>query len=249
MVGGGGGQLAAWWAMYSSTSDFQGAAAIQAEQAAFMRKVYAIMAAGLALTGAVAFGVSLNAGLVRSLFVDHRWILYVLLGVEFLMVISFAAVAQRSSALVAGALFFSYAAVNGVTFSVVFLRYTTESIASTFFITGGTFAVMSGWGYVTKRELSGLGHFAMMGLVGLLLASLVNFFLKSEMVYWLTTFMGIIVFTGLTAYDTQRIKELNVLGNAGTDEDHKEAIHGALVLYLDFVNLFLELLRLFGRRR
>ncbi|MEN9799311.1 MAG: hypothetical protein RL653_3007, partial [Pseudomonadota bacterium] len=98
-------------------------------------------------------------------------------------------------------------------------------------------------------DLSGLGQFAMMGLVGLILASLVNLFMRSEMIHWLTTFMGVIVFTGLTAYDTQKIKELNVLGNAGTEEDHKEAIHGALVLYLDFINLFLNLLSLFGRRR
>ena len=235
--------------MYQPNPSYPDALSIQAEQAAFMRKVYAFMGAGLALTGAVAFGVSQQEALVRALFVEHRWINMVLIGVQLLMVFSFSAVAARASALVAGALFFAYAAVSGVTFSVLFLRYTSESIASTFFITGGTFAVMSGFGYVTKRDLTGLGHFALMGLVGLLLASLVNFFLKSEMIYWLTTFMGVIVFTGLTAYDTQRIKEMNVLGNAGTDEDHKEALNGALILYLDFVNLFLELLRLFGRRR
>jgi FtsH-binding integral membrane protein len=108
---------------------------------------------------------------------------------------------------------------------------------------------MSAYGYLTKKELSGLGHFAMMGLIGLLIGSLVNLFLRSPMLHWLTTFVGVLVFTCLVAYDTQKIKELNVIGNAGTDEDHKEAIHGALVLYLDFVNLFLYLLRLLGRRR
>src|SRR5262249_54458163 len=105
------------------------------------------------------------------------------------------------------------------------------------------------YGYLTKRDLSGLGSFMMMGLFGLIIASVVNLFLRSPMIYWLTTFVGILVFVGLTAYDTQKIKELNVIGNAGTEEDHKEAIHGALILYLDFVNLFLYLLRLLGRRR
>lgn len=235
--------------MNSSPLDFHHAQAIQAEQAAFMRKVYAFMAGGLALTGAVAFGVSRQQALMEALFMEHRWILMVLLGVQLAMVFSFSALAARASATVAAALFLAYSAITGITLSVIFLRYTSESIASTFFITGGTFAVMSGYGFATKRDLSGLGQFALMGLLGLILASLVNLFLRSEMIHWLTTFMGVIVFTGLTAYDTQRIKEMNVLGNAGTDEDHKEAIHGALVLYLDFINLFLKLLSLFGRRR
>jgi FtsH-binding integral membrane protein len=108
---------------------------------------------------------------------------------------------------------------------------------------------MSAYGYLTKRDLTGMGSFMMMGLWGLILASVVNLFLQSDMIYWLTTFMGVLIFVGLTAYDVQKIKDLNVIGNAGTDEDHKEAIHGALVLYLDFINLFLFLLRLLGRRR
>jgi hypothetical protein len=165
------------------------------------------------------------------------------------MVFSFSAVARRASAAVAGALFLTYAVVNGLTLSAIFLIYTRSSIATTFFVTGGTFATMSAYGYATKKELSGLGHFAMMGLIGLLIGSLVNLFLQSPMLHWLTTFVGVIVFTCLIAYDTQKIKQLNVIGNEGTDEDHKEAIHGALILYLDFVNLFLYLLRLLGSRR
>ena len=108
---------------------------------------------------------------------------------------------------------------------------------------------MSAYGYVTKRDLTSVGNFMFMGLIGLILASIVNIFLGSEMIYWLTTYAGILIFVGLTAYDTQKIKQLNVIGNAGTDEDHKEAIHGALILYLDFINLFLYLLRILGRRR
>ena len=108
---------------------------------------------------------------------------------------------------------------------------------------------MSAYGYITKRDLTGVGSFMFMGLIGVILASIVNFFMHCEMLYWGITYFGILVFVGLTAYDTQKIKELNVIGNAGTDEDHKEAIHGALILYLDFINLFLYLLRLLGRRR
>ena len=149
----------------------------------------------------------------------------------------------------AAGLFYVYAILNGLTLSVVFLIYTKGSIATTFFVTAGTFAGMSAYGYITKRDLTSVGNFMMMGLFGLIIASVVNMFMRSEMIYWVTTYAGILIFVGLTAYDTQKIKELNVIGNAGTDEDHKEAIHGALILYLDFINLFLYLLRLLGRRR
>jgi FtsH-binding integral membrane protein len=157
--------------------------------------------------------------------------------------------ARRMSSIGAGILFLAYAVTNGVTLACIFLMYTKSSIASTFFVSAGTFGAMSAYGYATKRDLTGLGSFCMMGLFGLIIASVVNLFLGSPMIYWLTTFMGVIVFVGLTAYDTQKIKQLNIIGNEGTDEDRKEAIHGALVLYLDFINLFLYLLRLFGRRR
>ncbi|MBM4359118.1 MAG: Bax inhibitor-1/YccA family protein, partial [Deltaproteobacteria bacterium] len=195
-----------------------------------------------------ALGVS-SSELLTRVILGNPVVFYGLLFAELVMVWTFSSLVRRVGALAAGALFLSYAVVNGLTLSVIFLVYTRTSIATTFFVTGGTFAAMSAYGYLTKRDLSGLGHFAMMGLIGLVLGSLVNLFLKSPMLYWLTTFAGVIVFTGLVAYDTQKIKELNVIGNAGTDEDHKEAIHGALILYLDFVNLFLYLLRILGRRR
>ncbi len=221
---------------------------IAAEQAAFMRKVYAIMAFGLGATGLTALTVFHSEAMTRFIFGTPGVYLGLIIA-EFVMVLTFASLARRMSAVGAAALFYAYAILNGLTLSVVFLIYTKGSIASTFFVTAGTFGAMSAYGYVTKRDLTGVGNFMFMGLIGLILASVVNFWLKSEMVYWVTTYAGILIFVGLTAYDTQKIKELNVIGNAGTDEDHKEAIHGALILYLDFINLFLYLLRLFGRRR
>lgn len=223
-------------------------AQVAAEQAAFMRKVYAIMALGLGATGLTALVVFNSAVATRFIFGTPGVYLGLILA-ELAVVFTFASLARRMSAVGAAALFYFYAILNGLTLSVVFLVYTKGSIASTFFVTAGTFAVMSGYGYVTRRDLTGVGSFMMMGLFGLILASVVNLFLGSEMIYWLTTYAGILIFVGLTAYDTQKIKQLNVIGNAGTDDDHKEAIHGALVLYLDFINLFLYLLRLLGRRR
>lgn len=234
--------------MHPATARVTQEAAVAAENAAFMRKVYALMAAGLGATALTALLVASSEAALRLILLNKA-VFYGLLIGELVMVMSFAALAQRMSALGAGALFFGYAIMNGLTLSVIFLVYTMSSISLCFFVTAGTFGGMSIYGYLTKRDLSSVGHFMMMGLVGLILASVVNLFLGSPMIYWLTTFAGVLIFVGLTAYDTQKIKQLNVIGNAGTDEDHKEAIHGALILYLDFVNLFLYLLRLLGRRR
>jgi FtsH-binding integral membrane protein len=220
---------------------------VAAEQAAFMRKVYLFMASGLGATAVTAMITASSETMLRAIL--NRPVFYGLLFGELLMVWTFSALARRMSAIGAGALFFAYAIMNGLTLSIVFLIYTRASIATTFYVTAGTFGAMSIYGYVTKRDLTGVGHFMMMGLIGLIIASIVNLFLHSPMLYWGITYFGILVFVGLTAYDTQKIRELNVLGNAGTDEDSKEAIHGALVLYLDFINLFLYLLRLLGRRR
>jgi uncharacterized protein len=130
----------------------------------------------------------------------------------------------------------------------IFVLYTATSIASTFFVTAGTFGAMSMYGYFTKRDLTKMGSLLMMALIGLIIASVVNMFMASSTLYWITTYAGILIFVGLVAYDTQKIKEMNIIGNEGTDEDRKEAIMGALALYLDFINLFLYLLRLLGRR-
>jgi hypothetical protein len=225
-----------------------GAAQVAEENAAFMRKVYAFMAAGLGVTAVTSMLVA-SSETALQIIVGNRLVFYGLLFGELAMVWTFSALARKMSAVGAGALFFSYALLNGVTFAIIFLLYTRSSIASTFAVTAGTFGAMSGYGYVTKKDLSGWGSFLIMGLFGVVIASVVNLFLGSPMIYWMTTVFGVLVFVGLAAYDTQKIKNLNIIGNAGTDEDHKEAIHGALVLYLDFINLFLLLLRVLGRRR
>jgi FtsH-binding integral membrane protein len=146
-------------------------------------------------------------------------------------------------------MFFGYAALTGVTLSTIFLIYTSASIASTFFITAGAFAGLSAYGAITKRDLSGLGSFLFMGLIGLVLASIVNIFVGSSAIYWLTTFMGVIVFTGLVAYDTNKLKQMAATNDLRGDGLRKVALMGALSLYLDFINLFLLLLRIFGNRR
>jgi len=221
---------------------------IAAENAAFMRKVYAFMATGLLATGLTALLVSSSPAAIRFIFGNPIVFFGLIIG-ELAMVWSISGLSQRLSAAGAGALFYLYAIMNGLTLSAIFIVYTRSSIASTFFVTAGTFGSMSLYGLVTRRDLTSVGNFMMMGLIGLIIASVVNLFLQSPMIYWLTTCMGVLIFVGLTAYDTQKIKQLNIIGNAGTGEDHKEAIHGALVLYLDFINLFLFLLRILGRRR
>ena len=218
------------------------------EQAEFMRKVYAFMTAGLLLTALTAWLVA-HSPTALQLIVGNRAVFYGLLIAEILMVISFSRMVGTMTAGGAASLFFLYAITNGLTLSVIFLLYTHASIFTTFLVTAGTFGGMSLYGYLTKRDLTGVGHFAMMALWGLILSSIVNMFLGSSSFYWLSTYAGVLVFVALTAYDTQKIKQLYVVGNAGTDEQHKKAIHGALVLYLDFINLFLYLLRLLGRRR
>jgi FtsH-binding integral membrane protein len=223
-------------------------AQVASETAAFMRKVYAFMAAGLLATGLTALLVMSSETALQFIF-GTPMVFPALLIAEFAMVWGFSSMARRMSAVGAGALFFIYAIMNGLTLSVIFLVYTASSISLTFFVTAGTFGCMSLYGLVTRRDLTSVGNFMMMGLIGLIIASIVNLFLNSPMIYWLTTCMGVLIFVGLTAYDTQKIKQLSVTGNAGTDEDHKGAIHGALILYLDFINLFLFLLRIFGRRR
>jgi len=132
---------------------------------------------------------------------------------------------------------------------VIFVAYTQSSITTAFLVTGGMFAAMSFYGATTKKDLTSWGSFLFMGLIGIIIASLVNMFLQSPAVYWITTYAGVLIFTGLIAYDTQSILRMNILGNEGTQEDTKEAISGALRLYLDFINLFIMLLRLLGERR
>jgi FtsH-binding integral membrane protein len=221
---------------------------IQAEQASFISKVYGWMTAALIITGLVAVWCASNPAAIEFIF-GSKLVFWGLIIVEFICVASLVAVIGRISSTTATLIFIGYSALNGLTLSGIFLIYTSESIANTFFITATTFGLMSAYGYFTKRDLTTIGNLAFMALLGLIIASVVNMFLESEMLYWITTYAGILIFVALIAYDTQKIKNLNVIGNEGTEEDKKEAIVGALTLYLDFINLFLYLLRIFGRRK
>lgn len=215
-------------------------------QTEFIRRVYNWMALGLGVTAITALYV-INSGLVYSL-VRHPMFMLLLIVGELGIVIALSAAIGRLQSTTALFMFFAYACLTGVTFSTLFLIYTKASIANTFFITGGTFAAMSVYGYTTRRDLTSLGGFLMMGLIGIIIASVVNFFLKSPAFNWLITYAGIAIFIGLTAYDAQTIKAMAYAGFAGSEEERKGAVIGALRLYLDFINLFLLLLQIFGRR-
>lgn len=220
----------------------------EAEQRSFMVKVYGWMGLALTVTALVAMTIASYDHMIQYL-AANRLLFFGVIILQLILVGVLVVRVQKMSGFAATVVFFGYAALTGVTFSLLFHIYTQESIASTFLVTAGTFTVMSAYGYFTKRDLSSWGNLLFMGLVGIIIASLVNLFWQNEMFYWIVTYAGILVFVGLTAYDTQRIKEMNVIGNAGTDEDRKEAIVGALRLYLDFINLFLLLLRVLGNRR
>ncbi len=221
---------------------------VYAEQSSFIAKVYGWMSLALVITGLTAIQVASSTVIMELLF-SNRFIFIGLLIGELALVGYLSAAVSGMSARTATLVFLLYSILNGVTFSVIFMIYTASSIASTFFVTAGTFAIMSAYGYFTKKDLTSMGNLLFMAMIGLVIASVVNIFWNNSILYWITTYAGILIFVGLTAYDTQKIKELNIIGNAGTDEDRKEAIMGALTLYLDFVNLFLLLLRLFGGKR
>lgn len=214
----------------------------------FFVKVYGWMSFALIITGLVAIWTADNVN-IMTILTESNWIFIGLLILEFVLVAYLVGWILKMSSQTATLVFIFYSIINGFTLSVIFLVFTSDSIASTFFITAGTFAVMSIYGYFTKSDLTKLGNLLLMGLIGLIIASLVNMMYQNETLYWITTFVGILIFIGLIAYDTQKIKKLNIIGNEGTDVDKKEAIIGALTLYLDFINLFLKLLRLLGRRK
>jgi uncharacterized protein len=214
-----------------------------------LQQVYGWMSGGLAVTGAVAFW-AYASGFIIQLLSAGSWIIIALLIAEFALVLGLGWAIGRMSVGVATAAFLAYAVLNGITLSVIFLVYTAGSIATTFFVTAGTFAAMSLYGYTTKRDLTTIGNLLIMGLIGFFLASIVNFFLRSEALYWVITYAGIAIFVGLIAYDTQKIKRLSAtIDQRDTDSFRKMVILGALTLYLDFINLFLLLLRVLGRRR
>jgi|TARA_B100000929_G_scaffold230635_1_gene187074 hypothetical protein len=237
----------------------QAAPAIDAGLRQYMLRVYNYMASGLALTGLVAYmlfqatavtgptgdivgltnlGVSLYTG-------PMMWIVALApLGVVLYM--SFGI--RNMSASRAQTMFWVFAFLMGLSLSTIFLTYTQASIARVFFITASTFGAMSIYGYTTKRDLTGMGSFLFMGLIGIIIASIVNIFMQSSMMYFVISVLGVLIFVGLTAYDTQKIKNMYMAYDSG-EVTAKKAIMGALTLYLDFINLFIMLLRLFGARR
>jgi len=216
----------------------------------FIRSVYNWMAIGLGLTGFVAFYVSSNESLIRLIF-GNRILFFGLIIAELALVFTLSSRVQKMQASTATALFVLYSALNGATLSIVFIAYTRSSIASTFFICAATFVACSVYGMITKRDLTSLGGFLMMGLIGIIIASLVNIFIRSAGMYMIISYIGVLVFVGLTAYDTQKLKNMALTQPAGVEAGviRKGAILGALSLYLDFINLFLMLLRILGDRR
>ena len=222
--------------------------ATAAEQQRFMVRVYNWMTAGLGITGFMAFYISNSPAMMNIIF-GNPILPIALIITQIGLVFWLATRVMQMSASKATGVFMLYAGLTGITFSAIFMAYTTASIFSTFLVTAGTFGAMSLYGYTTKKDLTSWGSFLFMGLIGIIIASLVNMFMQSSMMHMIITYAGVLIFVGLTAYDTQKIKEMNILGNEGTEEDTKEAIRGALTLYLDFINLFLMLLRLMGDRR
>lgn len=215
----------------------------------YMAQVYGWMTVGLLLTAFVAWYAANSAAVMELLFTNRVFLIGLIIA-QLALVIVLSAMIQKLSAGVTTMLFMLYSALTDLTLSSIFIVYTAASIASTFVVTAGMFGAMSLYGYTTKRDLSGFGNMLFMALIGIVLASLVNFWLKSEALMWTVTYIGVIVFVGLTAYDTQKLKNMDEqIDTRDTSNLRKYSILGALTLYLDFINLFLMLLRIFGNRR
>jgi len=229
-------------------NDSMDLAQYKVREQSFVTRVYGWMCFALAITAFSAFYVASDRVLLKMIFAN-RMIFFGLIVAELLAVIFMTAAINKISSFTATCLFVSYSVLNGVTLSVILLVYTATSVASAFFATSATFAVMSCWGWYTKKDLTTLGSLCSMALIGIIIASIVNLFLQNSMMYWITTYVGVLVFVGLTAYDTQKIKQMSASFEAGSEQAKKSALLGALALYLDFINLFLMLLRIFGDRK
>ena len=222
---------------------------------AYMNKVYSFMAVGLALTGVIAhitskmafdFSTNTMTSFGAAIYASPLAFIIMLSPLGFILALNFGI--AKMSASKAQTVFWIFAALMGASLSSIFLIYTGASITRVFFITSATFGAMSIYGYTTKRDLTKLGSFLMMGLIGIIIASIVNIFMKSSMMYFVISILGVLIFVGLTAYDTQKIKNMYTSSDSG-ELMGKKAVMGALTLYLDFINLFIMLLRLFGQRR
>ncbi|ADZ41880.1 TPA: Bax inhibitor-1/YccA family protein [Yersinia enterocolitica] len=216
---------------------------------AYMAQVYGWMTCGLLLTAVVAWYAA-NTPAVMNFIFSSQITFFGLIIVQLGLVFVISGMVNRLSGSMATSLFMLYSALTGLTLSSILIMYTGASIASTFIICAGMFGAMSVYGYTTKRDLSGMGSMLFMGLIGIVLASIVNIWLKSPALMWAVTYIGVLVFVGLTAYDTQKLKNMGAqLDSNDRDNFRKYSIVGALTLYLDFINLFLMLLRIFGNRR
>ncbi|MBR5552059.1 MAG: Bax inhibitor-1/YccA family protein [Muribaculaceae bacterium] len=225
---------------------FRSEQSIAQTMSAVMKQVYMKMFLALLVTGFVSMWAAGSEMFLTTLF-SNSWGIWVLMGVEVLLVIAISGAINKISSAMATALFFLFAIVNGLSLAPIFLLYTGESIASTFFITAATFGAMSIYGYFTNSDLSKFGSIMVMALIGLIICSVVNIFMKSETMYWIISGAGVLIFVGLTAWDTQKIKQMALTMPNATDG--RLATIGALSLYLDFINLFLYLLRFLGDRK
>nr|WP_245592007.1 Bax inhibitor-1/YccA family protein [Cystobacter fuscus] len=216
---------------------------MQESQRTFMSRVYGWMFAGLLTTGVVALLAASSQQAVMMV-AQFRWVFLI---AQLGLVFALSGLAPRMSAPVAGALFLVYSVLTGLTFSVLFYVYTGGSIANAFLMSAGTFGAMSVYGAVTKKDLSGWGTFLFMGLIGVVIASVVQIFVQNSMLNFVLGCAGVVLFAGLAAYDTQKLREMHAA--VGYKSATSASINGALVLYLDFINLFISLLRLFGDRR
>ena len=212
-----------------------------------MRKVYVWMTLALVITGVTAYGVATSPGLMMAI-ATNKLLFWGLIIAEFGLVVAISAAINKLSLTTATLLFVLYSVINGATLSFIFAIYTMSSIASVFFITAGTFAVMAVIGYTTKKDLTSMGKILFMALIGIIIATIVNIFLKSTGLQMIVSYLGVLIFVGLTAYDSQKIKQMLLMAPDVGEGAQKIALLGALSLYLDFVNLFIYLLRIFGRR-
>ena len=220
-------------------------------QAAFpvlMRKVYTWMTLALVLTGLTAYGVATSPGIMMALY-SNSALMWGLVIAEFALVIGISAAINRLSLATATLMFVAYSVINGAMLSSIVMIYTAASIASVFFITAATFAVMALIGYTTKTDLTSVGKLLFMALIGLVIATIVNMFIGSSTLTMICSYVGVLIFVGLTAYDSQKIKNMLMQAPDAGESSQKLALLGALTLYLDFINLFIYLLRIFGDRR
>lgn len=213
-----------------------------------MRKVYVWMTLAMIITGFTAYYVATSQMLLTAIY-SNNMVLFGLVIAELALVFSLSAMINRLSLLTATLMFVLYSVINGATLSVIFLAYTASSIANVFFITAATFASMALYGYFTKKDLSSWGRILFMGLIGIVIASIVNIFMHNSALNLIISYVGVLIFVGLTAYDTQKIKQMMLTAPDVSEHTQKYALLGALTLYLDFINLFLMLLRILGSNR